>query len=79
MNCWKKALLKSERYDNINYIDEAREGISILLQNNVIVVVPRNETCSIIALEEVIILISFIIADNISAKYMIIRHSEYIY
>ncbi len=72
-------MLKSERYDNINYIDEAREGISILLQNNVIVVVPRNETCSIIALEEVIILISFIIADNISAKYMIIRHSEYIY
>lgn len=71
-------LLESGRYDNINYIDKVRERISILLQMDVMVVASRDETCSIVALEEAIMLMPFIVAENVCTKYMIKRDIDII-
>ncbi len=71
-------MLESEKYDNINYIDEVIERISILLQMDITVVELRDEICSIISLEEAIMLMQFIVAENVCTKYMINRDIDII-
>lgn len=41
------------------------------------VVASRDETCSIVALEEAIMLMSFIVAENVCTKYMINTDKRY--